>query len=118
MKVLVVDDEHLVRWFLERALTRAGYEVVTASGIKAALERLEAGTVDIIFVDLRMPEGNGMDLIRRARALSKAPKIVVCSAFVTEELEAEFKDKGICTLKKPFKLEDLYAMLEACIDGL
>jgi DNA-binding response OmpR family regulator len=116
MKILVVDDEHLVRWFLERALLKGGFEVVTASDLGEASEKLDAGAFDLVIVDLRMPGGSGIELIEKAEGLGRKPKIVVCSAFVTEELEEKFRCRGICILKKPFKLEELNDALADCGD--
>jgi DNA-binding NtrC family response regulator len=115
MKVLVVDDEQLVRWFLDRALRKSGYEVVTASNIDEAAEKLRADTIGLLFLDLRMPEGGGVELIRQLDQPSKSPKIIVCSAFITPELEEEFRGKGICILRKPFKLEELNEAVNKCL---
>jgi DNA-binding response OmpR family regulator len=116
MKLLVVDDEHLVRWFLERTFSKGGFEVVTASDLEEASEKLDAGEFDLVIVDLRMPGGSGIELIEKAEALARKPKIVVCSAFVTEELEEDFGRRGICILKKPFKLQELNDALADCGD--
>ena len=115
MKVLVVDDEQLVRWFLDRALRKSGYEVITASNISEAAERLRTDTIGLLFLDLRMPEGGGVELIRQLDQPEKRPKIIVCSAFITQELEEEFRDKGICILRKPFKLEELNYAVKTCL---
>lgn len=115
MKVLVVDDEQLVRWFLDRALRKSGHEVLTASNISDAAKKLDSEKIDMLFIDLRMPEGNGTELIQKVHSLAQKPKIIVCSAYITVEHEAEFRDKGICILKKPFKLDELNATLKKCM---
>jgi DNA-binding NtrC family response regulator len=116
MKILVVDDEQLVRWFLERTLSKGGGEVVTASDLEEASETLDAGAFDLVIVDLRMPGGSGIELIEKAQGLARKPKIVVCSAFVTQELEEKLRRRGICILKKPFKLQELNDALLDCED--
>jgi len=115
MKVLVVDDEQLVRWFLDRALKKSGHEVITSSNIAEAAERLKHDNIDLLFVDLRMPDGGGVELIRRMDPAGKRPKIIVCSAFITPELEDQFRADGISTLKKPFKLDELNETLKKCL---
>ncbi|MDH4231582.1 MAG: response regulator, partial [Nitrospirota bacterium] len=65
MKILVVDDEQLVRWFLDRALKKSGHEVTTASNVSDAFKKLEAEKFDMLFLDLRMPEGSGTDLLSK-----------------------------------------------------
>lgn len=116
MNVLVVDDEQLVRWFLDRALKKNGYDVITASNIADAAEKLRTGKFDLLFVDLRMPEGGGVELIRQLEDDQQRPKIIVCSAFITSELEDEFRSKGIFTLRKPFKLDELNNTLKYCLE--
>jgi DNA-binding NtrC family response regulator len=116
MKVLVVDDEQLVRWFLDRALKKSGYEVITASNIAEAAQKLKTDAIEVLFLDLRMPEGSGIDLIRQLDLNEKRLKIIVCSAFITPELEDEFKTRGICMLRKPFKLEELNSTLKKCLE--
>ena len=74
MKILVVDDEQLVRWFLDRALKKNGHEVVTSSSVNDADAKLRSDNFDLLFVDLRMPEGNGTDLIQKLGDLSSQTK--------------------------------------------
>jgi|Deesub1362A_J573_1020465.scaffolds.fasta_scaffold00013_34 DNA-binding NtrC family response regulator len=115
MRVLVVDDEQLVRWFLERALKKLGHEVISASSSSEALRHILHSDFDVLFTDLRMPEENGTHLLKKVSEIpDKNPKIVVCSAFITAELADEFKKKGIFTLKKPFKLAELENTLKQC----
>lgn len=114
MEVLIVDDEQLVRWFLERALRKWGHNVCSASNVREAIEILEQKKIDILFTDLRMPEGNGADIIKKVSELTYNPKIVVCSAFITQEMAEDFHAQGILTLKKPFKLAELEGVLSRC----
>jgi len=109
MKAFVVDDEQLVRWFLERALRRWGYEVTSVSNINDALSAAgrEDFDYDIVFTDLKMPEGNGAILVNQLCKMSRRPHIVVCSAYITPEMDSDFRSKGVLTLKKPFKLNEL-----------
>lgn len=113
-RILVVDDEQLVRWFLERALKKWGHEVISVGSSGEAVSQLKNSAFDIIFTDLRMPEGNGTDLIKVLREKPDGIKIVVCSAFITSELADDFKKKGILILKKPFKLAELENTLKLC----
>ncbi len=109
MKAFVVDDEQLVRWFLERALRRWGYEVTSVTNINDALTAAgrEDFDYDIVFTDLKMPEGNGAILVNQLCSMSRRPHIVVCSAYITPEMESDFRSRGVLTLKKPFKLNEL-----------
>jgi DNA-binding NtrC family response regulator len=115
MKILVVDDEQLVRWFMERALKKWGHNVTSVANTRDAMNYIQNGTYDILFTDLRMPEGNGSHLVKKVCEMpSTNLKIVVCSAFITTEMANDFNKKGILTLKKPFKLADLESTLGIC----
>jgi DNA-binding NtrC family response regulator len=116
MKILVVDDEQLVRWFLDRALRKSGYEVVTAENVAEASVKLDSEAIDVLFIDLRMPGQDGAEFIRKVNLRNGKPRIIVCSAFVTPELEEEFRQQGICILKKPFKLDELNEALKICLE--
>lgn len=115
MKILIVDDEQLVRWFLERALKKWGHDVISVSNTHEALAKIRDEDFDVMFTDLRMPEGNGADLLESMRQIpDEIPKIVVCSAFITAEMASEFKQRGFLTLKKPFKLAELETAVKQC----
>lgn len=117
MRILVVDDEQLVRWFLERALKKWGHDVTLASNIKDASKIIVDGDFDILFTDLRMPEGSGSSLIQNVNEMKNDElKIVVCSAFITPEMASDFYKQGIVTLKKPFKLSELECALRLCME--
>jgi len=112
MKILIVDDEQLVRWFMERALIKKGFEVKSASSVQSALDILEKEDFHIVFTDLKMPEENGAILVEKLRDTPHPPEIVVCSAYITSEADQHFRKMGVHTLKKPFKLKELEAILQ------
>lgn len=112
MKILIIDDEHLVRWFLERALKRWKFDVASVSNVQEAVERLDTETFDLIFTDLKMPAGNGSIIIEKVLRMPEPPNLVICSAYITPEMETEYKNKGILTIKKPFKLNELEKIIK------
>jgi CheY-like chemotaxis protein len=82
MSVLVVDDDNLVRKFLERALREAGYQTTVASDGPEALDvaaKLE--TLDILVTDVMMPKMTGDELARRIRAATPAVKVLYITGF-------------------------------------
>lgn len=66
-RILVVDDEEALRRVLERSLSRAGHEVVTAESGATAMEKLKGGQFDVVLSDISMPGMNGLDLLRAVR---------------------------------------------------
>jgi len=107
MNVLVVDDEQLVCWFLDRALRKWGHEVLTVSSVREAIQALGNKRFDLVITDLKMPEGNGTTLLKQMRDLTTGTQVIVCSAFISPEMAEDFKGKGIVTLRKPFRLAEL-----------
>ena len=115
MKILVVDDEQLVRWFLDRTLRRNGHEVLTAENVEDASVKLSLEAIDALVIDLRMRGENGKELIGKVDVRGKTPKVIVCSAFIPVELEEEFRQKGICMLRKPILLDELNDAVQICL---
>jgi CheY-like chemotaxis protein len=107
MKILVVDDDDQIRQIAVRQLTSLGYSVVQAASGRAALEMLgDAGDVDLLFVDLSMPEMNGHQVAQRARDLRPGIKVIYASGnFETECSGDGTDDAGF--LLKPYRKKDL-----------
>ncbi len=112
-RILVVEDEVDIRRFVRLTLEAEGHEVYEADGVKRGL--IEAGTrrPDVILLDLGLPDGDGVDLIREIRNWSAAP-IVVLSARSTERDKVEALDAGADDyLVKPFGAGELMARMRA-----
>lgn len=115
MKVLIVDDEQLVRWFLERALKRWNFNVTAVASAEDAIRHLETNSYELVFTDWKMPSGSGALVVKKVFEMQFPPHLIVCSAYVTPEMEDEFRAKGIHTLKKPFKLDELESALKSLL---
>lgn len=79
--ILVVEDEEGIRHLYREELTDEGYEVVTASNGKEALEILESRSFDLITLDIRMPEVDGLEFLGRIRKINMEIPIVICTAY-------------------------------------
>ncbi len=111
--LLVADDDPGLRESLERTLTREGYRVVLASDGRAALERVQAGGVDLIVTDLRMPGLTGLELLRAAKAIMPDVDVILLTAFGTvEEAVKAMKDGAYDFLTKPFRREQLIKLVD------
>ncbi|MGH2631244.1 MAG: response regulator [Actinomycetota bacterium] len=77
MRVLVVDDERMVREVLARYLQAEGFEVVTADDGDRALQRFDERTPDLVLLDLMLPRVDGLEVFRRMRAASEVPVIML-----------------------------------------
>jgi len=101
--VLVVDDEPVVLTSCERILTPEGYNVKGVSSVKDAMEYLKNGDVDIVITDLKMPEMDGIDLIRWLKDNNPSIGIVVITGYPSQETIKDALHMGIIDyLPKPF----------------
>ena len=102
MKILTVDNDHLILQFMNDLLTKDGHEVVSAESGLAALEALKTFTPHVIFTDLVMPNIDGKKLcniIRSKRELKDAYLIILSSVVVEEELDLSKMDVDACIAK-------------------
>ncbi|MGH7578626.1 MAG: response regulator [Gemmatimonadales bacterium] len=119
--VLVVDDAGVVRRLSFRVLSEAGYRVFEAAGAVEALEVLAMlhGHVDVVLVDVIMPEVNGVDLVRMIRERWSAPAILFMSAYPAEVLAREgLKDLRVQFLAKPFTRDELLRAVRRALQAV
>jgi len=112
MKVLIVDDEPLVRLSLKRALEKTGHEVAEAEDGQHGLEKWKAFAPDLTFLDVLMPRISGPDLLKAMRALGAVPgKVILMSAFTGEYNPERAKTLGAdMFILKPF--EDIFSIVK------
>ena len=114
-QVLVVDDEAAILRFLKPALEANGYEMETAGSVAEATKRIAAESPDIVLLDLGLPDGDGKDVIRRAREWSDVP-IIVLSARERETEKIEALDLGADDyINKPFNVGELLARMRTAL---
>src|SRR5262245_2234326 len=80
-RVLVVDDDPDMRDFLKEELEDEGYAVELASGGRSAVERVKQGGIDLVVSDVRMPDLDGLDLLRELQASAFQPHVITITAF-------------------------------------
>ena len=106
--VLLVEDEPMVRSVAERALTRHGYEVITADNGEEALEILNRGeTIDLLISDVVMPGMDGPTMVREARKTRPDLKILFMSGYAEEQLRKSIDIENVNFLPKPFSVTEL-----------
>jgi CheY-like chemotaxis protein len=111
--VLVVDDEVNLRFAIERGLRKAGHHADSASTVRQAIERLRSQPYDTVVTDLRMPGGDGLELIQWLGSYSPSTKILVVSAYLTPEFRKEYGNQAtIGILEKPVELAKLIELVE------
>jgi len=107
-RILVADDEANMRWVLERALTKAGYEVETVEDGQLALDRALAERPDLVLVDLKMPKIDGLSVLRRLKDHYPDLLIVMMTAHGSTSTAVEAMKAGAQDyLMKPFDIDEL-----------
>lgn len=110
--ILVIDDERNMRWVLERALTKAGYDVVTAARGEQALQQFARHAVDLVMLDLKLPGMDGMTILRELRQRDKSTPILLLTAYATVPTAVEALQIGANDyLRKPFDIETVLATI-------
>ena len=116
--ILVVDDEEPMRKLCGRILGGMGYEAVFAQTLAEACEKINSQErLDLLVTDLNLPDGQGLDVIRAARAKFPAAGVVVITALLSPEtLRDEFQSLGVSEddiLSKPFAVSTFEAAVKA-----
>ena len=109
MNTLVVDDEKFVRWFFQRSLQKLGHSVASASRMSEAKTLLNQSKFDTVVVDLMIPDGDGIELVRELLDNHYEPQqVIVCSAYITSDIYDQLNNMGIVILRKPFRLKEMH----------
>jgi len=107
-RVLVVDDEKLVRWSLKETLTQDGYDVALAETGEEAVRVCGQVSFDLVVADLKMPGIDGIETVMQIKALRPGTKVVIITAHGSEEVcERARKCGAYRLLDKPFKGEEM-----------
>jgi two-component system, OmpR family, KDP operon response regulator KdpE len=115
IEVLVVDDEVTIQRFLKPALEANGYEMSSVGTVAEATKRIAADSPDIVLLDLGLPDGDGKEVIKRAREWSDVP-IIVLSARERETEKIEAFDLGADDyVNKPFNVGELLARMRTAL---
>jgi len=117
--VLVIDDEPMFRVLAEEALSSEGFEVRTAATLRAAKEKIAAWSPDVILLDRRLPDGDGIDFLKKLRAEGpSAPIVVIVTAYGDVENAVEALRAGAWDyLTKPAQLTDLVVKLRKVLEA-
>jgi two-component system, OmpR family, KDP operon response regulator KdpE len=116
LRILVVDDEPAIRRFLRASLGAQGYQVIEAQTGRGALELFRRNTPDVVVLDLGLPDGDGLDIIKELRESGSAAPIIVLSSRTDEAGKVRALDLGADDyVTKPFGVEELLARLRAAL---
>jgi DNA-binding NtrC family response regulator len=113
LRVLVVEDEGLIRWSIAETLAERGHTVLEAASAAAALQALEApGAIDVVLLDCRLPDSEGLSLLAAVRRLRPDAGVVMMTAFGTPEVaEGALSFGAHRIVSKPFDMSALESLV-------
>lgn len=116
-RILVVDDELLIRDLLYDFFSSRNYDIILAESGSKALEILEIEDIDLILTDLKMPDMDGLELIRRAKTKKDGPPAIIMTGFPSIESAIEALRLRVADyIIKPFNINRLFESIEAVLE--
>jgi DNA-binding NtrC family response regulator len=114
LRVLIVDDEPLIRWSMAETLVQAGCEVTEAGSAREALQRIsEAACPDVVLLDYRLPDSNDLNLLAAIRRALPGSPVIMMTAFGTPEVAFRAEALGaFCVLTKPVEMRDVPPLVQ------
>jgi two-component system, NtrC family, response regulator len=76
-QILIIDDDEMFSALLASAVKREGYDIQCAYTLRDGLERVQSGAFDVVFLDVNLPDGNGLDLLAEIREVSSSPEVII-----------------------------------------
>ncbi len=118
IRVLIIEDESLIRWSLRQKFQERGYEVVEAENGEVATETLGAGVFDLIMLDYKLPDMTGLDILRRLRDSGRDDVVVMITAYSNIEDAVEAIKLGAYDyVAKPFQMEQLLITVDKALEA-
>src|SRR5512137_2026800 len=117
-RILIVDDEALIRKSLSQVLATKGYEVASAASASEARRLYSAGEFALVLLDLRLPDASGIDLLRELKAAQPDLLVIMMTAYGSVETAVEAMRLGAYDyVNKPFKSREIEVIVKLALDA-
>lgn len=115
VKILIVEDEEKFARFIELELVHEGYEIVKTNNGRTGLEIAEKGEIDLVILDIMLPELNGLEVLRRLRRTSDIPVIMLTARDAVMDKVSGLDAGADDYITKPFAIEELLARIRVAL---
>ena len=107
-KILVIDDENVIGAFMSRVIGQMGHSVAYAETIKAGMEAVKEDNFDIVFLDVQLPDGNGLHQLPLLREIPSVPEVIIITGFANSKgAEEALRSDAWDYLQKPVSVEEI-----------
>jgi two-component system NtrC family response regulator len=115
--ILIIDDEEFIRVSLTRRVNRLNHTVLTASTLQEGLDLVEKESFDLIFLDVNLPDGSGLDALSAIRQSPSKPEVIIITAVgSTQGAELAIKNGAWDYITKPFNKEEIILQIQRTLD--
>lgn len=116
-KILIVDDDQGIRFFLEEALTKKGYKVDSVASAEEALSKVKQDAFNLILLDVRLPGMSGLDAIKKLHELDPSAPIIIMTAHGSRDMAIRAVQEGAYDFfTKPIKLNEFLVILKRALE--
>lgn len=118
-RLLVIDDEAIVGKRLKQVFTKVGFAVETFTDPVAAIEAMENSPVDIVVTDLKMDAMDGIEVLKRAKAINPDCRVIIITGYASVETAELAQENGVFSfLAKPFRLDELKQLIAEALASI
>jgi len=115
--ILIVEDDGAMRMMLREALEEDGYTVEAVGGGRAGIERVKQGGIDLVISDVKMPDLDGLDMLREIKAVTPSPHVITITAFGSIDTAIRAVKLGAFDyITKPFDVDQLILSVQKALD--
>ena len=117
-KILIIDDEVMIRWVLSEALSDWNFAPIQAENIKSALELFDTEQPVLTLLDINLPDGSGLDALQAIKSRQpNAPVVMITAGILIENVTAALRAGACDFITKPINLDKLKAILHSCLEA-
>jgi two-component system response regulator AtoC len=115
LNVLIADDEESIRYSLGSILKLQGYNITLVENGLKAVEAVKNGNFDVAFLDIRMPEMNGVEAFKEIKKVNKKISVVIMTAYALMNLIEEAEKEAFLIIDKPFNIGKILEILKKIV---